>query len=261
MGTLCFQVLSSGSSGNACLVWTNNTCILIDAGLSVKALKERMKTSSIDPSQLDAVVVSHEHYDHVRGLGPLSRMYNLEVYISPETFQSLPAKTNNIPRKRFFTRGKPFEIGDLTILPFALPHDASDPTGFVIANGITRLAICTDLGTPTNLVKSCISKCQAIILESNHDVEMLQNGPYPIHLKQRIRSRVGHLSNDQALELCREISHQELEVLCLAHLSKINNSKDLVMNNIVSTLRNQPQWRCVQFFIAEQDEPLAAIKL
>jgi len=260
MGSLWFQVLASGSSGNACLVWTDNTCLLIDAGLTVKTLKDRMKSSSIDPSQIDAVIVSHEHYDHVRGLGALSRMYGLEVYISPETFESLPSKVNHIPQKRFFMRGKSFEIGDLIVFPFSLPHDASDPVGFIITNGVARLAVCTDLGIPTNLVKSCLSKCQAIILESNHDAEMLQNGPYPIHLKQRIKSRLGHLSNDQALELCQEIFHQELEILCFAHLSKINNSKDLVMNN-VSTLQKQPQWRSVRFFIAEQDEYLHPIKL
>ncbi|MCX7822980.1 MAG: MBL fold metallo-hydrolase [Syntrophobacterales bacterium] len=260
MGRLRFQILASGSSGNSCLVWTDNTCILIDAGLPVRTLRERMKTSSIDISMVDAVVVSHEHLDHVKGIGPLNRMYGTEVYISPETFDALSARTGDIPRKRFFYRGKPFSIGDLDIIPFSLPHDASNPTGFVISYGSTKLAMCTDLGTPTNLVKSFLSSCQAIILESNHDVEMLINGPYPIKLKQRIRSRLGHLSNDQALALCQEILHSDLHVLCFAHLSKTNNSKELVMKNI-STLRRDSKWHYVNFLIADQDEPSLPVEL
>ncbi|MGC8720909.1 MAG: MBL fold metallo-hydrolase [Thermodesulforhabdaceae bacterium] len=260
MAPLRFQVLASGSSGNACLVWTDNTCVLIDAGLPVRTIKERMKASSIEPSQIDAVVVSHEHFDHVKGLGPISRMYGIEVYISPETFEALPPRTGDIPKKRFFVRGKSFSIGDLTFTPFSLPHDASDPYGFVISNGSASIAICTDLGTPTKLVQSYLCKCQAVILESNHDVDMLRNGPYPLHLKQRIQSRVGHLSNDQALELCQKIFHSELEVLCFAHLSKINNTKELVMESI-SKLRNDTKWSPVRFLIADQDEPLLPIEL
>lgn len=260
MASLRFQVLASGSSGNACLVWTDNTCVLVDAGLPARTIKERMKGSSIDPSQIDAVVVSHEHLDHVRGLGPISRMYRTEVYISAETFATLPSKTGEIPKRRFFVRGKPFRIGDLAFTPFSLPHDASDPSGFVISNGSARLAICTDLGTPTKLVQSHLANCQAVILESNHDVDMLQNGPYPLHLKQRIKGRLGHLSNDQALELCKKICHSELEVLCFAHLSKTNNTKELVMESI-SRLKNQRQWSHVRFLVADQDEPLLPVKL
>lgn len=260
MGKLRFQILASGSSGNACLVWTDNTCVLVDAGLSVRTIKERMKISSIDISMVEAVIVSHEHSDHVKGLGALSRMHKTEVYISRETFEALPVRVGEIPRKRFFIRGKTFGIGDLEITPFSLPHDALDPTGFVISCGSLKLAICTDLGVPTKLVKSLLNSCHAVVLESNHDVEMLKNGPYSEELKQRIRSRMGHLSNEQALDLCQEIFHSELHVVCFAHLSKVNNTKDLVSKNI-SSLKEDHRWRSVNFFIADQDEPLHPIEL
>lgn len=260
MGNLRFQILASGSSGNACLVWSDNTCVLVDAGLSVRALKERLKFSSVDISMIEAVVISHEHSDHVKGLGSISRRYKAEVYISSETLTALPARIGEIPKKKFLVRGKSFKIGDLKFYPFSLPHDASDPVGFTISCGSRKIAICTDLGTPTHLVRSSLSSCQAVILESNHDVEMLRNGPYPLELKQRISSRWGHLSNDQAMELCEQIFHSELHVVCFAHLSRTNNTKEHVEKKI-SNLRGDPKWRHVNFFIADQDEPLSPIEL
>ncbi len=216
--------------------------------------------SPLTLSQIAAVVVSHEHNDHVRGLGALSRSARLEVYLTEGTLRSLPPSVGTLERVRLFSRGNAFSIGDLSITPLPLPHDAADPTGFVFANGRSCLAFCTDLGVPTYLLRDRIKGCQAVILESNHDLQLLRTGPYPWPLKQRIKGRLGHLSNDQALSICEEIYHSDLHYLCFAHLSEVNNSPRLVTEGI-GRLRQQQRWRAVTFLIAQQHTPLEALSV
>lgn len=257
---LFFQLLASGSKGNSILVCSAATRILVDAGLSGKELTRRLVGAPVDAARLDALVVSHEHQDHVRGLGPLSRRFDLPVYLSRGTLEALPPQTGRLAHIQIFQLGSPFTIGDIKIQPFAIPHDAQEPSGFVFENDGVRLGICTDLGTATTLVKSRLQGCQGLILEANHDTERLLNGPYPPHLKQRIRSRHGHLSNSDTYELLKELQHPRLQSVVFAHLSEVNNTPELVQDTF-RDLRGDPAWGNVRFEIGRQREATGAIEL
>ncbi len=229
--SLFFQVLASGSKANAILICSPKTRILLDSGLSGKELVRRLDHSPVRADQLDAVMVSHEHQDHVRGVGVLSRRFDLPVYLTQGTLDNLPAQTGQLAHLQLFQTGGAFCIGDLQIHPFTISHDAGDPVGFVIEHEGTRLGVCTDLGFATQLVKIRLQGCQGLILEANHDLDLLVNGPYPPHLKQRIRSRHGHLSNAATFELLADLYHNDLQSVVFAHLSEVNNNPDLVQQD------------------------------
>ncbi len=176
-------------------------------------------------ADLDAIVVSHEHIDHVRGLQPLSRQLNLPVYINSPTLLSIKkvAIKENV---REFETGRPFSIRDFFFEPFSVPHDAADPVGFTIRYKEWKIGIATDLGFATKLVIERLKNCDILILESNHDEEMLQSGPYPWEVKQRVKGRLGHLSNHQAASLIKEVDHGGLKHIILFHISETNNSHE-----------------------------------
>jgi len=257
---LFFQVLSSGSKGNAILVSSARTCILVDAGLSGKELVRRMDACDVQARNLDALVVSHEHQDHVRGVGVLSRRFDLPVYLSQGTLKSLPPQIGQLTHLQVFHPGASFTIGDLQFRPFAISHDAGEPSGFVIQNGATRLGICTDLGIATHLVKTRLQECHGLIIEANHDLDMLLKGPYPLHLKQRIRSRHGHLSNNDSCELLKTIYHEALQAVVFAHLSEVNNRPDLVAQGFLELCRIS-EWHSIRFEIGQQYEATPAVEL
>lgn len=250
---LHFQALASGSKGNAILIGTEKTWVLLDAGLSMKELNRRLACTPASPKNLDAIVISHEHHDHIRGLGPFSRKTSLPVYLSQGTLDNLPVEVGEVPQFQLFTPGTRFVIGDLTVHPFAISHDAGEPAGFVFEHNGFKLGVCTDLGMVTELVKSKLCGCQGLIVEANHDMERLLNGPYPWPLKQRIRSRHGHLCNSDTFELLASIHNQALQVVMFAHLSETNNSPDLVMRAARERLQG-PAWSDVTFEIASQHE-------
>lgn len=257
---LFFQVLSSGSKGNAILVSSAKTRILVDAGLSGKELVRRMDFCDVQARNLDALVVSHEHQDHVRGIGVLSRRFDLPVYLSQGTLERLPPQIGQLAHLQVFHSGTPFTVGDLQFRPFAISHDAGEPSGFVIQNGSTRLGICTDLGIATHLVKTRLQECHGLVIEANHDTGMLLKGPYPLHLKQRIRSRHGHLSNDDSCELLNTIYHEALQAVVFAHLSEVNNHPDLVSHGFLELCRIS-QWHSIRFAIGRQYEATPAVEL
>ena len=250
---LQFQVLASGSKGNAVLVCTPKTRILLDAGLSAKELTARLQQTGTGANQLDAVVISHEHTDHVRGLGTLSRRFGLPVYLTQGTLENLPLDIGQLPQVRLFQPGTPFAVGDLSIKPFSISHDAQDPAGFVLENDARRLGICTDLGVATQLVKTRLQGCHGLILEANHDPELLFNGPYPLPLKQRIRSRHGHLSNAESCELLQHIHHSALQIVLFAHLSEVNNHPELVLKSSRAVL-NDSRWDGIAMEVGKQHE-------
>lgn len=220
---LCVCVLASGSTGNSVYIADGQTHILLDAGLSGRELERRMKSRRIDPQKLDAIVVSHEHGDHLRGVGVLSRRYRLPVYINEKTFQAGQARMGRLWERRAFECGTGFRIEKLTIHPFSLSHDAADTAGFTIARNGSKIGIATDLGVVPALVRQHLQGADLLIVEANHDPDMLMAGPYPWHLKQRIQSRNGHLSNGDACQLLRELAHDRLRHVVLAHLSEKNN--------------------------------------
>ncbi|MGC9194590.1 MAG: MBL fold metallo-hydrolase [Syntrophobacteraceae bacterium] len=250
--SLFFQVLASGSKGNSILVCSSKTRVLVDAGLSCKELVARLSKTPVQAAQLHALLITHEHSDHVNGAGTLSRRFDLPVFMTRGTLDNLNPKIA-LNGATVFETGKTFEIGDLRILPFAISHDAGEPTGFIIENEGRRVGICTDLGVATNLVKVRLKDCHALVLEANHDVDKLLNGPYPWVLKQRIKSPHGHLSNEEACQLLEAVHHEKLQCVVFAHLSETNNHPDLVRESS-RRLRRYPQWQSVRFELGKQDD-------
>lgn len=221
-------VLASGSKGNSVYISDGHTQVLVDAGLSGKETEQRMKSRGLSPESLDAIVVSHEHCDHVSGVGVLSRRYQLPVYINEKTF--LAAQKIGKPWSicSFDTGGK-FNVNGLEFYPFSILHDAADPVGFVIKTRGRSVGIATDFGVATDTVFSALAGVNMLIAEANYDEDMLANGPYPWFLQQRIRSDIGHMSNHDTSELVSSIAHDELLHVVLAHLSQENNTPEKAM--------------------------------
>lgn len=251
-GTLSVCVLASGSKGNCVFISSGRTCILIDAGLSGKQIQHRLASAGIDARSLDAIVVSHEHSDHIRGVGIMARRFNLPVYINPKTARAAAGQLGRIDALHLFDCGKQFCINDLQIHPFSTSHDASDPAGFTIARNGCKIGIATDLGVATTMVQHHLKGCRALVLEANHDPKMLAEGPYPWPLKQRIKSRDGHLSNQDSLALLQEVRHEHLEHVILAHLSETNNTPELALDTIQAGLNASGQ-EPICLHVAEQD--------
>jgi len=230
------SVITSGSKGNCILVTNGSTQIVIDAGLSFKYYAECMKILGLDPTHLDAIFISHEHGDHVGGAGVLHRKTNAPIHISSPTFVYSEKKIGKLSKEPiFFTIGDYIEIGSLLVHPFRSPHDAIDSCNFIIHpkdDDKKMLLVATDIGYVQNLLKNKISKATTLILESNHDVNMLKNGPYDWHLKQRILSKKGHLSNKQAQDVIEETITDKHKRLILAHLSEINNLPEIAFNEM-----------------------------
>ena len=228
--TVC--VLASGSKGNAIYVADATTAVLIDAGLSGVEIERRLKSRGLAPEGLNAVLVTHEHDDHIRGVGVLSRRYQLPVYISVPTLKAASSHLGRLHETRPFQCGRGFQIDALHFRPFAISHDAEDPAGFSVSRNGTKLGIATDLGIATALVKENLKGCDALILEANHDPIMLENGPYPWPLKQRIKGRSGHLANSDSRQLLSAVKHDRLRHVILAHLSEKNNSPEKALAEV-----------------------------
>ncbi len=219
------------------LVSTPKTAILVDAGLSGKEIQRRMAAVGETPERLSAIIITHEHRDHIQGAGVLGRRFNIPVYMTKATYQACAKVVGKIPDVRFFGCGERFAVKNcnsvmddkicdaslLTVHPFSISHDASDPAGLTVTWQGCKIGIATDLGIATNLVKEHLRNCSVLYLESNHDPDMLVNGSYPWHLKQRIKSRTGHLSNADAGILLSQLAHKDLKHVILAHLSEENN--------------------------------------
>ena len=231
-------LLASGSKGNAIYVDTGGAKILVDAGLSAVEILRRLSQIGVDGSELDAVLISHEHTDHTRGAGTLARKLKIPLLLSYPTCREIHASVKKVEVIEFES-GYPFTFKDLTIDPFPITHDACDPVGFLLKCHDGQIGIATDLGIATRLVKDKLAGSRVLVLESNHDEEMLLNGPYPWHLKQRIKSRHVHLSNIESAELLDEIIHPGLEGVFLAHLSEVNNDPEVARHVTATLLKDQ----------------------
>lgn len=250
---LVFQILGSGSKGNAIYVAGGSTAVLVDAGLSAKEIVRRMEGVGLHPRRLAAVLISHEHTDHIRGVGVLSRRFDLPVYLTQGSLESLPNQLGELAGVHIIQSGRPFAVGELAVHPFSLSHDAADPVGYIVEHNGCRLAVCTDCGTATQLVRARLQHCHGLIVEANHDVDRLIHGPYAWHLKQRIRSRHGHLSNEECCDLLQNVHHEKLQVVVMAHLSEINNHPKIVQDTLGQRLEGE-KWSHVRFLIAAQHE-------
>lgn len=234
---LRFVSLGSGSRGNATLVQGGDTCLLLDSGFTVRELEKRCARVGIDPAEIDAVLVSHEHADHVKGVGPLARKYGLPVWMTHGTWRN--SRCGDIPDLRLFSsHSEKISIGDMVIKPFPVPHDAREPSQFVFSCRGLALGILTDTGSLTPHLVSALDGVDALLLECNHDTEMLRNGPYPPRLRARVGGDYGHLSNDQAADLLSRIDRQKLQHIVIGHVSEKNNTPELVSRAILRVLED-----------------------
>lgn len=237
---LNFCSLYSGSSGNSLLVKTDKTKILIDCGTSLKKIVDALSSVNTDISEIDAILVTHEHSDHVQSLGNASCKYNIPVYANIETLEAMPKQKEKISleNQKLFEIGKEFSIGDLAIKPFSIPHDAANPCGFNIYNNKSKLTIATDLGHMDSTLLNNLKDSSFILLESNYDPEILKCSKYPFMLKQRIAGPNGHLSNSTAGKTIAELMKSDLKEVMLGHLSKENNFPELAYQTVIEELNN-----------------------
>jgi phosphoribosyl 1,2-cyclic phosphodiesterase len=327
-----FTVLASGSKGNSTIVTGGRTRILVDAGLSCRELFRRMKLAGEDPETLDAVIITHEHSDHVSGLAVTARKLGIPVYFTEGTHrawmrwltprrqmtyaqwaeqcrkqaaerqaeaesaqfdtaaefdeaetesvsaadpasapepESAAEAANRIPSRKedptwlpsveYFQAGQPFEIGDIAVSPFTIPHDAADPVGFVFRSEGVRMAFATDLGYIPPNVKAQLKRVDLLLLESNHDLEMLRDGPYPWSVKQRVLSRVGHLSNETASAYLENEYDGQAAYVILAHLSESNNLPELARVTAERALNGRASLLANKLLLAAQNDFLASI--
>jgi phosphoribosyl 1,2-cyclic phosphodiesterase len=314
-------VLASGSKGNSTLIGTSRTRILVDAGLSCRELLKRMHAAGESAQDLDAILITHEHQDHVQGVAVLARRLGIPVYFTEMTHRAWVRWMN--PRKRisyadwlrqrqqaaatqpkapepqgvialaaqaaepedgcpeslcdeetvadrdlaalpsvsYFEAGTRFSIGDIEVLPFTIPHDAADPVGFVFEGEGVRIGLATDLGYMPANARQALQRCDVLMLESNHDTEMLRDGPYPWSVKQRVMSRVGHLSNEAAAEFLERNYDGQATYVILAHLSESNNLPALARVSAERALAERMNLLANKLLLAEQHQPLAALAL
>ena len=218
-----FASLGSGSKGNSTLVASADTLLMIDCGFSARQVQLRMARLGVDPQQLDAILVTHEHSDHCTGVAVLSRKYQIPVYLTHGTASS--GRIENCHQHHYFNSGDDFEIGDVSIRSVPVPHDAREPCQFRLTSKGCSLGILTDLGSITPHVVDSYRQCDGLLLEFNHDVEMLATGPYPESLKRRVGGDWGHLNNLQAVQLLQSIDADQLRYLAVAHISEKNNCR------------------------------------
>ncbi|MBC2705727.1 MBL fold metallo-hydrolase [Desulfobacula sp.] len=254
--SFCVCPLASGSKGNSLFVSCNNSSILIDAGLSGVEIERRLSHVNINPESLTAIIVTHEHSDHVKGAGILSRRFKLPVYITQKTWQACRG-LGKIEHLHFFECGAPFKIDQILVSPFSISHDATDPAGLTLEYKHHKIGIATDLGIVTSLVKDHLKNSNILYLESNHDPEMLINGSYPWHLKQRIKGRTGHLSNMDARTLVSELKTDCLKHVILAHLSEENNCPQKALLEVSKSLNASN----IALHVASPHQPGNVIKL
>jgi phosphoribosyl 1,2-cyclic phosphodiesterase len=227
-----FAVLGSGSRGNAALVDCQDTRLLLDCGFALREIEQRLAEVDAHPADLTAIVVTHEHGDHIAGVARLALRYGLDVWASPGTWKGIAraSRCAEPARARLFpshTRG--LRLGSLTLRPIPVPHDAREPCQFVFEGDGRRLGVLTDVGTVTPRICDALRECDAMMLESNHDPELLRTGPYPPSLKRRVGGAFGHLSNAQAAVILDRVQHRGLRSVLLSHVSRHNNRPELAM--------------------------------
>lgn len=240
---LRFISLGSGSSGNSYFLWTESGGILIDAGLAFRVLKTHLHTLGIKPEQIQAVLITHDHADHIKSVGRLATEFEIPIYATELVHQGIARNycvSPRVPaeRKVYFEKNKPFVIGDFKITPFDVPHDSTDCVGYRIDVGQVRFTLITDIGHITEEVQQEVGVANYLVLESNHDNEMLKAGPYPAYLKSRISGPTGHLSNREAAELLSQYATPSLRHVWFCHLSEENNHPELVRKTADAILRN-----------------------
>lgn len=265
---VCVSVLASGSRGNAALVESSKARILVDAGVSCRETFKRLKSAGFDPRSISAILITHEHSDHVHGLATLAKKLSIPVFMTGATHQAwaraLRDENGELPKLtklEIFSAGRSFQIADITVTPFTIPHDAADPVGFSFRSEGIKVAIATDLGYMPASVCDHLSKCDVLVVESNHDLEMLRVGPYPWSVKQRVMSRVGHLSNDSLAQFFAKDYDGGASYIILAHLSAQNNHPELALCAAENALGLRRTLLRNRVMLAAQNTPTESIRL
>lgn len=242
-----FASLGSGSKGNATLVAYQQSCIMIDCGFGLKDMQRRLESKSFSPEQISAIVVTHEHSDHIRGVARFANKYAIPVWLTRGTasHESVSALDN----ANYIDVHASFVVGDLEVTPFPVPHDAKEPCQFAISNGKKKLGVLTDTGSITPHITQQLTACHGLILECNHDKDMLADGPYPAYLKQRVGSDYGHLNNGQAAQLLEGTDTSQLKHIVAAHISEQNNNPALAQSVLSEALGCEYD----DILLAEQD--------
>lgn len=263
---MIFCSLYSGSSGNSIFVSENDSKILIDAGLPGKKIDSALESIGEDAKDLSGIFITHEHSDHIKGVGVLSRKYDIPVFANASTWEAMESSIGKIKEHniKVLDRRDTVEIGDLTIKSFVIPHDAIAPVGYTV-NGIkNQVSIATDFGVFTDEIYENIKDSEAILLECNHDVNMLKFGPYPYQLKRRILSEVGHLSNDDCADaILKIINHGKRKKVLLGHLSNTNNQPDLAYQTVLNVMNENSikQGQDILISMASRHEPSGYLEL
>jgi len=262
------SLLASGSRANSALVASSRTRILVDAGLSCRETFKRLRALGERPEQLSAILITHEHSDHVAGLQRLATKLNVPVFLTAPThhawnksIRDAEGKTPELPKLERFAAGRSFQVGDIAVTPFTIPHDAADPVGFTFRTEGVKIGFATDLGYMPVSVRDHLRGCDVLVMESNHDVEMLRSGPYPWSVKQRVMSRVGHLSNESLADFFNSDYDGFASYVVLAHLSEQNNHPEIARAAAEQALQGrQGLWRN-RVLLATQSEALEPIRL
>lgn len=235
-----FAVLGSGSGGNSSLFRHNGTCVMVDNGFSVNETVKRLARLRVEPEAVTAILVTHEHGDHISGVARFAAKFGIPVWMTAGAHQF--AQYKGLPDAGILVLEEPLVIGDLEVLPVHVPHDSREPAQFVFSDGARRVGILTDLGCITPHVMECYSGLDALMLEANHDAEMLANGPYHHRLKRRVAGSYGHLSNAQAAELLAAVDTSRLQHIAAAHLSEHNNTPQLAIAALAAALGCEERW-------------------
>ncbi|HEY9575565.1 MAG TPA: MBL fold metallo-hydrolase [Lachnospiraceae bacterium] len=246
--------IASGSSGNCIFVGGSHSSLLVDVGISNKRIEEGLRKLDMTGRDLAGILITHEHSDHIKGLGVLARKHNIPIFASKGTIAAIKSMTSlgKIEEDLFcpIEEDKDFFVGELKVHPFAVSHDAAQPVAYRISNGNKKVAVATDLGEYTPYITENLQNLDALLLEANHDINMLQVGPYPYYLKRRILGERGHLSNESAGRLLSEIIHDKMKAVLLGHLSHENNYEKLAYETVCAeiTLSDTP-YKATDFFI------------
>ncbi|MEO1366168.1 MAG: MBL fold metallo-hydrolase [Acidobacteriota bacterium] len=253
-------MLGSGSKGNSILIESAGRRLLVDAGFACRQIEQRLETLGESAGDLDAMILTHEHRDHTRGVDVLSRRHDVPFYATEGTLEGMNLTEKTAIRAHRIASGRPFEVAGFAVEPFSIPHDAREPVGFVVEDAAgNRIGVVADLGTRSQLAWGRLRDLDALIIETNHDLQMLRDGPYPWVLKQRVAGRHGHLSNKEAAEGLPELVSDRLEVVILYHLSRTNNEASIASEAIGSSL--EAEGCKARVLVTSQDQPTPWIEI
>ncbi len=245
-----FASLGSGSRGNALVVEQERTRLMLDCGYPVRETERRLGRLGIVPGDLAGILITHEHSDHIAGAYKFARKYSLPIWMTHGTLKGFAGDASDLPQINLIDSHIPFSVGALQMLPFPVPHDAREPAHFVFSDGVHRLGVLTDTGASTSHIEAMLTGCDALVLECNHDLDMLMGGEYPQSLKTRVAGRYGHLDNQSSAALLAALDRSRLQHLIAAHLSQQNNTAELACQALAQVMGCAPDW----IGIADQDE-------